>query len=67
MELPEFDSDVGIPILLAVVGAVIALFAVNGGFVGWPEGTGPGWITKIGATLGGAAIGVIWYYIKRDR
>lgn len=56
----EFDNEFLLPIALALVGAFVAFFTCSGGFSSWPEGTGPGMITKLAVTAGGAAIGFVW-------
>lgn len=47
--------------LLGIIGAVITLFTINGGFSsGWAAGQAPSFMMKAFVTLAGFAVGFIW-------
>jgi hypothetical protein len=61
----QFDLDgMGLSILFALIGGVVAYFTANGGFIGWEEGTSPPFIMKAFAGVLGAVAGWVWGYYQ---
>ena len=60
----ELDQDQIIPIGLAILGGMVAIFTASGGFSYMISGEqfNPGIFTKIAATVGGAIAGYIWAF-----
>ena len=58
----DFDMENILPIILALLGALVAVFTASGGFSSFVTGEkfNPGLFIKLASGVGGAVIGYVW-------